>query len=253
MKWAELRWPEMKALQRETAVVVMPVGSMEQHGPHLPLQVDHFIANRFAEDLEKRMPEVLILPPVWAGASAHHMDFPGTITLRPRVFIDLLREICACMHHHGFRRIVLLNGHGGNRSSLEVLGQELYTDFGFSVNVIVYWDLVADLVKSLKKSKSKGMGHSGELETSLMLHLAPHLVKLSEVPEGFRSDHLHGRSPFLDGSKVKRYGNIKDHSEIGVDGFPGAASAQDGELLYRSVLDELEIVVRALRDERAPR
>jgi creatinine amidohydrolase len=249
MKWAELRWPEMKSLDREKTVVVLPVGSMEQHGPHLPLQVDHFIANRIAEDLERRMPDVLILPPVWAGASAHHMDFPGTITLRPRVFIDLLREICTCMHHHGFRRIVLLNGHGGNRSSLEVLGQELYTDFGFSVNIVVYWDLVPDLVKSLKKSKSKGMGHSGELETSLMLHLAPHLVKLSAVPEGFRSDQLHGRSPFLDGSRVKRYGNIKEHSEIGVDGFPGGASKEDGELLYRSVLEELEKVVRTLRNE----
>ena len=129
MKWAELRWPEMKQLDRANTVVILPTGSMEQHGPHLPLQVDHFIANRLAEDLEKRMPEVLILPPVWAGASAHHMDFPGTITLRPRVFIDLLREICGCLRHHGFRRIVLLNGHGGNRSILEVLAQELYTDY----------------------------------------------------------------------------------------------------------------------------
>lgn len=250
MIWGELRWPEMKLLDRERTTVVLPVGSMEQHGPHLPFQVDHFIANRIAEDLEKRMPDVLILPPVWAGASAHHMDFPGTITLPPRVFIDLLREICVCMHHHGFRRIVLLNGHGGNRSSLEVLGQELYTDFGFSVNVIVYWDLVPDLVKSLKKSQSKGMGHSGELETSLMLYLAPDLVRLGEVPEGFRTDQLHGRSPFLDGSKVKRYGNIKDHSEIGVDGYPAAATREDGELFYRSVLNELENVVRTLCGER---
>ncbi len=249
MKWGEMRWPEMKALARSQCVVVLPTGSMEQHGPHLPLQVDHFIANRLAEDLEKRMPEVLILPPLWAGASAHHMDFPGTITLRPRVFIDLLREICTCMRQHGFRRIVLLNGHGGNRSSLEVLGQELYTDCGFSVNVVVYWDLVPDLVKSLKKSKSKGMGHSGELETSLMLYLAPQLVDMSALPEGFRSDQLHGRSPFLDGSRVKRYGNIKEHSEIGVDGFPGAASKEDGELFYNAVLGELEKVVGQIRDE----
>jgi len=248
MKWAELRWPEMKQLDRANTVVILPTGSMEQHGPHLPLQVDHFIANRLAEDLEKRMPEVLILPPVWAGASAHHMDFPGTITLRPRVFIDLLREICGCLRHHGFRRIVLLNGHGGNRSSLEVLAQELYTDYGFSVNVIVYWDLVPDLVKSLKKSKSKGMGHSGELETSLMLYLAPHLVKLSEVPAGFRSDHL-PRKTFTSGEGVKRYMNIKEYSEIGVDGFPGAASKEDGERFYNEALTALERVIGELGKE----
>ncbi|MDH3443682.1 MAG: creatininase family protein [Deltaproteobacteria bacterium] len=250
MKWGEMRWPAMKALERSQSVVLLPTGSMEQHGPHLPLQVDHFIANRLAEDLEKRMPEVLILPPLWAGASAHHMDFPGTITLRPRVFIDLLREICTCMRQHGFRRIVLLNGHGGNRSSLEVLGQELYSDCGFNVNVVVYWDLVPDLVKTLKKSRSKGMGHSGELETSLMLYLAPHLVDLSALPEGFRSDQVQGRGPFLDGSRVKRYGNIKEHSEIGVDGFPAAASKEDGELFYNAVLEELGKVVGQIRDER---
>ena len=93
------------------------------------------------------------------------------------------------------------------------------------------------------------MGHSGELETSLMLYLAPQLVKLSEVPPGFRSDRLEHKRPFLDGSRVKRYGNIKDHSEIGVDGFPAAASAADGEKFYQAVIDELGKVVRQLQAE----
>ena len=248
MKWGELRWPQMKELDRSKIVTILPTGSMEQHGPHLPLQVDHFIANRVSEELEKRVPETLILPPVWAGTSGHHMDFPGTITLRPRVFIDLLRDMCTCMHAHGFRRMILLNGHGGNRASLQVLGQELYAEMGFSINVIVYWDLVPELVKSLKKSKSKGMGHSGELETSLMLHLAPQLVNLSAVPDGFRSDKLH-HSRFVSGQGVTRYVNIKEHSEIGVDGFPAAASAQDGAQLFNAVVGELEKVVRELQAE----
>ena len=232
MKWGEQRWPQMKALDRSKIVTILPTGSMEQHGPHLPLQVDHYIANRIAEDLETRMPEILTLPPVWAGTSGHHMDFLGTITLRPRVFIDLLRDICTCMHAHGFRRMILLNGHGGNRASLQVLGQELYAEMGFSINVIVYWDLVPELVKSLKKSKSKGMGHSGELETSLMLYLAPQLVDLSAVPNGFRSDQRQ-HSRFISGEGITRYVNIKEHSEIGVDGFPAAASATDGEYFIK--------------------
>jgi len=248
MQWGEQRWPQMKAMDRSKVVTILPTGSMEQHGPHLPLQVDHFIANRIAEDLAKRMPEILTLPPVWAGTSGHHMDFPGTITLRPRVFIDLLRDICACMHAHGFRRMILLNGHGGNRASLQVLGQELYAEMGFSINVIVYWDLVPELVKSLKKSKSKGMGHSGELETSLMLYLAPELVDLTAVPDGFRSDQLH-HSRFIAGEGITRYVNIKEHSEIGVDGFPAAASAKDGELFYQSVLAASEKVARGLQQE----
>jgi creatinine amidohydrolase len=93
MKWGEKRWPEMGEVDRERVVVVVPTGSMEQHGPHLPLEVDHHIAFRLAVDLEQRFPEAMILPPVWAGVSPHHMDFPGSITLRPRVFIDLLKRM----------------------------------------------------------------------------------------------------------------------------------------------------------------
>ena len=247
MKWGEMSWPQMKGVDRGGAVVVVPTGSMEQHGPHLPLEVDVHVAARLAEDLEKRMPEVMVLPPVWAGVSAHHMDFPGSITIRPRVFIDLLRDICTSVHHHGFRRIVLLNGHGGNRSSLEVLGQELYSDLGLTFNLIVYWDLAPDLLKSMKKSSAKGMGHSGEVETSLMLYLAPHLVHLEAFPKGATTDGLHGRGKQISLEGVKRYVNIKEHSEIGVDGNPTAASREDGERFYQAVLGELEKRVRNLQ------
>ena len=185
MKLAELHWPEVKSLDRKKIVTLVPVGSMEQHGPHLPFQVDVLVSSRLAEDLEKKIPEILLVPPIWTGVSAHHMDFPGSITLRAKVFMDVLHDICASLHHHGFRRIVLLNGHGGNRSSLEVLGQELFVELGLTVNTLAYWDLVPDLVKSLKKTKSSGMGHSGELETSLMLHLAPRLVIKKIFPREF--------------------------------------------------------------------
>ena len=89
MKLADLHWPEVTRLEKESIVAVVPVGSMEQHGPHLPFQVDVFISSRLAEDVEKRIPEILLLPPIWTGVSAHHMDFPGTITIRARVFYGL--------------------------------------------------------------------------------------------------------------------------------------------------------------------
>ncbi len=242
MKLAELHWPEVQRLEREKIVVIAPVGSMEQHGPHLPFQVDTFVASRLAEDLETAMPEVLILPPLWSGVSAHHMDFPGSITVRAKVFIDLLHDVCASLHHHGFRRIVLLNGHGGNRSSLEVLGQELFVELGLTVNTLAYWDLVPDLVKSLKKSPSKGMGHSGELETSLMLHLAPHLVSQEDIPLGIMGIHEEGP---IEG--IKRYVNMKDHSKEGVIGNPSAASAEIGARLYQGALDALRKAITALQ------
>jgi len=242
MKLAELHWPEVKKLNREKIVAVVPVGSMEQHGPHLPFQVDIFVSSRLAGDLEKRMPEILLLPPIWTGVSAHHMDFPGSITLRARVFIDVLRDICTSLHHHGFRRIMLLNGHGGNRSSLEVLGQELFVELGLTVNTLAYWDLVPELVKSLKTTKSSGMGHSGELETSLMLYLAPELVDRKEIPGGVLGLDESGPT-----SGIKRYVNMKEHSEEGVIGMPSAGSSEIGEKLYKGALDALEKAARALQ------
>ncbi len=242
MKLAELHWPELHRLDREKIVCVLPVGSMEQHGPHLPFQVDTFLSSRLAEDLEKIVPDILLLPPIWSGVSAHHMDFPGSITVRAKIFIALLHDICASLHHHGFRRVVLLNGHGGNRASLEVLGQELFAEFRLTVNTLAYWDLVPALVKSLKKSKSKGMGHSGELETSLMLHLAPHLVNQQDIPAGVLGVEEEGP---LDG--IKRYVAMKEHSDQGVIGMPSAASAEIGAELYRGALSALEKAVRALK------
>jgi creatinine amidohydrolase len=242
MKLAELHWPEVQQLRREKIVAIVPVGSMEQHGPHLPFQVDTFVASRLAEDLEKSMPEVLLLPPLWSGVSAHHMDFPGSITVRSKVFIELVHDICASLYHHGFHRIVLLNGHGGNRSSLEVLGQELFVEFGLTVNTLAYWDLVPDLVRSLKKSKSKGMGHSGELETSLMLHLAPQWVIQKDIPQGVLGVQEEGPT-----EGIKRYVNMKEHSEQGVIGMPSAASAEIGARLYQGALTALQKAVRALQ------
>jgi len=137
---------------------------------------------------------------------------------------------------------MLLNGHGGNRSGLEVLGQELFVELGLTVNTLAYWDLVPDLVKSLKKTKSSGMGHSGELETSLMLYLAPGLVNQKDIPQGILGIDEPGPT-----SGIKRYVNMKEHSAEGVIGMPSAASPEIGAKLYHGALDALEKAIRAIQ------
>ena len=84
MKLAELHWPEVKKLDREKIVAVVAVGSMERHGPHLPFQVDVLVSSRLAEDLERKVPEILLVPPIWTGVSAHHMDFPAPSPYAPK-------------------------------------------------------------------------------------------------------------------------------------------------------------------------
>ena len=243
--YQQYTWPELGEVAKKQPVVVLPIGSVEDHGPHLPLDVDNFLIWAICEAAAQRAAgDILLMPIIPFGYETHHMDFPGSITLRAKVFIDLLHDICASLHHHGFRRIVLLNGHGGNRSSLEVLGQELFVELGLTVNTLAYWDLVPDLVKSLKKSKSKGMGHSGELETSLMLHLAPHLVSQQDIPKGVLGVKDEGAT-----EGIKRYVNMKKHSAQGVIGMPSAANVEIGAELYQGALNALQQAVRALQTE----
>jgi len=116
-------------------------------------------------------------------------------------------------------------------------------EFGLTVNTLAYWDLVPDLVKSLKKSKSKGMGHSGELETSLMLHLAPELVSQRDIPRGVLGVETEGGPT----EGIKRYVNMKEHSAEGVIGMPSAASAEIGAKLYQGTLNALQKAVRSLQ------
>ena len=126
--WEQLRSPQLKSLADVNAIVVVPVGSMEQHGPHLPVKVDALlateVARRAALKVQTHQP-ILVTPTVWCGLAEHHMDFCGTLTLDFENFHALLRNLCRSIRHHGFRRIFLLNGHGGNIAALNVICSEL--------------------------------------------------------------------------------------------------------------------------------
>ena len=114
MNLSDLTWPEVAALSRDLPVVI-PVAALEQHGHHLPVFTDSMllgeVVRRVSESMKQR---VLFTPLMWLGNSHHHMDFPGTMSASPRVYLDLLNDLVENMLSHGFRRIVLLNGHGGN-------------------------------------------------------------------------------------------------------------------------------------------
>ena len=122
VEWSRLRAEELRRLAAEDAIVIVPVASQEQHGPHLPVQIDTLLCTEVARRAARRVAEhrpIVVLPPVWTGLSEHHMAFGGTITLDFPAFLALLRGICLSLKRHGFRRILLLNGHGGNIAALK--------------------------------------------------------------------------------------------------------------------------------------
>jgi len=178
VEWGKLRRGELAALAEAGAWALVPVGSMEQHGEHLPLDTDTMSAWHVARSAARRMerPSAVVTPPIWIGLSPHHMAFPGTISLRMETLSLLLTDICNCIAAQGLKGIMLLNGHGGNRSLLEAIALQLRHQLGIPILTVSYWDLIPEVLEEVREGKGISIGHSSELETSIQLYLQPDRV-----------------------------------------------------------------------------
>ena len=229
--WEQLRFPQLQSLSEANAIVVVPVGSMEQHGPHLPVKVDALlateVARRAAMKVQTHQP-IVVTPTVWCGLAEHHMDFCGTLTLDFETFHALLRNLCRSIRHHGFQRIFLLNGHGGNISALSIICSELVRELdGLRVVSGTYWTLpeVAQKFSDILEVQ-QNVRHAGEAETSMMLALEPELVDQTILPQADGAVEI----PFYE-SGVSRWVSFKEVSVNGVIGSPSVANAAKGKLL----------------------
>ena len=243
MQLTDLKWTDVAALSRDTPVVI-PIAALEQHGRHMPLFTDSLllgeVIRRVTEQLKDR---VLFTPLMWLGNSEHHLDFPGTMTASPRVYLDLLRDMVENFVFHGFRRIVLVNGHGGNivpaQQALFELRQKHRSRGDLLLLSTTYWTLGGKPDQQDKSLVQSRMGHACEWETSMMLRIAPHLVgdlsKVQAVPFG---------NPF---EPASRAWITKDRTEPGHIGDPRGATAEKGELILRTfTADVVALLTRVL-------
>lgn len=181
--WQELRRTEFEEAVKADAIVIIPVGSMEQHGNHLPVNTDtnscFSVAVRAAQAIDEF--PVLVLPPIWMGYSPHHMAYHGTITLKFHTFVEVLTQVAACVHAHGFKKILFLNGHGGNTPTIAALRVKLPSEDSIPAIGYTYWEVpsVPEEMKKISQSDKGSIGHAGEMETSLQLYLQPELVELN--------------------------------------------------------------------------
>jgi creatinine amidohydrolase len=224
-------------------VLVMPTGSTEQHGPHLPLGTDAYLAHAIARGAaEHAWPRALavVAPPLTFGYSTHHLDFSGTLSLTGALFTRVCVRLCLDAVRHGFRRIVLLNGHGGNHAALEVAARTVRDRVRALVVVANYWDFVAKKVGELRESGPGGMAHACEFETSLMLHVRPESVGMAlarkEVP--LPKTKWITRDMFYKGT-VSVAEDWADVSKSGVWGDPTLATKAKGKRLYGLLVSEV--------------
>ena len=249
MLWKELKSPDLEALAQRNALVVLPCGSIEQHGRHLPVDTDSSIVTAVAEKAAAQMEDVLLLPTLWYGLSPHHMGAGGTITLSHATYSALIRDIVMAVDHHGFKQMVLLNGHGGNDNILKGIVLGMQNEVSLRLLTITYWYLIEpDQVDSVREGEIGSMGHGGELETSIQLHLRGHLVDTATAEANVIKPKLRYlvRDLFYPGHAVMIDGTQRGKGPF-VMGDPGKATAEKGEALLNFAGDNLAAFLEEFR------
>ena len=184
-RYNRLTWEEMNDAITAQKLVILPTASTEQHGKHLPLDTDLFLTESICLELGRRAADkVLVLPPIAYGLNLHHIDFPGTVHIEPEVFIAFCLNIAKSVAYHGFEKILLVNGHGGNHQAIQAALNPLRQELGIDVWMVTYFHLGNEIAGEIRASEIGGMAHSGEFETAMMMHLRPELVSDDKVPPG---------------------------------------------------------------------
>jgi creatinine amidohydrolase len=225
----EMSWTEAKEYFVKNDIVILPVGSNEQHGPQNPLGTDHLIAKAIAEEAAKRA-GVVCLQVIPFGVSSHHKQFWGTIFISPRVFKDYVKKVCLSLNYYGVRKIVIVNGHGGNLNSLMEMARELREREIF-VSVFQWWSAANKLLPDLFKLDEKG--HAAAEETSVNLALYSHLVNMA------KSVNEEPRKLVVGAEGVRFPLDTVDETSSGVFGKSTTASAEKGEEVFERVVDKL--------------
>lgn len=242
---------EVREIDASTAVVLVPAAAVEQHGPHLTLDTDAFLCTSIVEAAAVRVRKsgpVLVAPTLSLGLSAHHMAFPGTLTLRPATFAAVVSDVCRSLARHGFRRQLIVNGHGGNRSLLGVVIQQAGFDEPVHIAAVDYWSLGAETAARVRESPPGGMGHACEFETSLMLHLRPESVRRSliarELPTIRSASECYDL--FLRGP-LSAHWKTHELTKSGVMGAPDLATEEKGRVMFEACVTGLARLVEELR------
>ncbi|MCR4407370.1 MAG: creatininase family protein [Anaerolineae bacterium] len=253
-QYAELTWPEMRQAIARQPVVLLPFGTVEDHGPHLPLNTDNIIVEAICLETARRAPDVtLVMPLITYGLDEHHMDFPGTVSVDIDTLIHYVSAVAISVARHGFTHILIVNGHGSNASIADLAARRVVLETGavcgaMSPNAAIDPTLAEPTFSQMRRSSSGGVAHAGEYETAMMLYLRPDLVQMDKA--------------------VREMGQIKlkyfnwDHpepsilawqdwwsrmSESGVCGDPTVATAEFGKALFETTVENFVRFVREFR------
>lgn len=252
----EMRWEEVRDHLQKDDVVIIPIGSTEQHGTHLPLGTDSMVAIALAEDAAKEA-GALVARPIWFGWSPHHMAYPGMITIRPETLIELIMDVCRSLIYHGFHRLIILNGHRvANMAPLYRRHQaEGAEQTGAYVAVADPFFIGDRIGCEVRESEPGGLGHADELETSHLLYFTGELTDMSKVRKRIgavgRFCYFHLDDPLIEADSVFLFSTAEEFNRkaapTGVSGDPTLATREKGERYHRAVVENLVALIEEAR------
>jgi creatinine amidohydrolase len=254
IRYDALSWPEMREAIARQPVVLLPFGTVEDHGPHLPLNTDNVIVEAFCLEAARRAPgEMLVMPLVAYGLDEHHMDFPGTITVDMHTLLAYVSDVAISAARHGFTHLLVVNGHGSNAPLADLVARRVVLETGMicgamSPNAAIDPTLAEPALSQLRRSGPGGVAHAGEYETALMLHLRPDLVRMERAMREMGQLKLtyfnwdHGEPSAL--SWQDWWSRM---SESGICGDPTVATAEFGQAVFETTVENLVRFVREFR------
>lgn len=235
-RYSRLTWPEMNEAIALQKVVLLPIGSTEQHAHHLPLETDAFLVESVCLEVGRRAPDrVLVLPPVSYGLNLHHIDFPGTVHIEPEVFIAFCLNITKSVAYHGFKKIIVVNGHGSNTPLADLVARKTVLATESLCAAVNYFALAVEAFEQVKDTPV--MAHADEFETSLYLHLAPDRVRTDRLSAG---DDVMGKYTSSDSTSVVRFNDYWGRwTKTGVHGDNTTATAEKGHVIFEAAVNAL--------------
>jgi creatinine amidohydrolase len=253
-RYEELTWPEMREAIARQPVVLLPFGTVEDHGPHLPINTDNVIVEAICLEAARCAPkDVLAMPVVAYGLDEHHMDFPGTISVDVHTLIAYVADVATSVARHGFTHVLIVNGHGSNAPIADLAARRVVLETGIicgamSPNAAIDPTLAEPVFSEMRRSAPGGVAHAGEYETAMMLHLRPDLVQMDQaVRESgqIKLEHFNWDHP--EPSILAWQDWWSRMSESGVCGDPTVATAEFGRALFETTVENFCRFVREFR------
>ncbi|PCR91563.1 creatininase family protein [Natrinema ejinorense] len=228
----EMVWPEVEsALENGTRTAIVAIGSIEQHGPHLPLNMDTLDGDELSRRIASELGDALAAPTIRPGCSGHHMEFPGTITVPPETLMDVIRSYCRSLDEHGFEHIVLVPTHGGNFGPVKTVTPDIAREIDASVIPLADLDehmqLLNEGLSDAGIEYDQDVIHAGAAETAIVLALEEGLVRTENLERGHEGS--------IATARLLSEG-FKTITENGVLGDPNEATAEAGERIIETVV-----------------